>query len=548
MKSYFGYVRVSTARQGEGVSLDEQRRAIEAHARANALSISRWFEEKDSASKRGRRVFNQMVAELEGGHAAGVVIHKIDRSARHLADWVWVGELIDRGVDVRFAHENLDLSTRSGRLTGDMLAVIAADYSRNLRDEVKKGLYGRLKQGIYPFKAPMGYLDRGGGKPKAIDPSVGPLVRLAFELYASGRYSVETLRHELARRRLHQRSGQPLTPGQLDKLLNNPFYIGLIRISATGEMFDGSHAPLVSKQIFDRVHRILNDRSNTKLQLHDFMLRLSLRCSACGRTLTGERQKGRVYYRCHSRPCRGVAIREDKALNALRSFHELIRFPAAELRELSAFVERTNLGAAAQQTAERARLGRAIVECDERLARLTDAVVDLVIDRDAYAARKEAVLLERRRLLDELERPEQPTKPASMLEKFEQANTAYLGLHSLLGEEIRSALRITTSNLTVEGKRLLIQPQFPYSEVARKRLTDECGHFYYDLRTNGSIVLPEDEVSIPERWSKSAIDLCGALMAPDDLVSDDGHCTSPISPTSPTSPPSPQSPKIMTPR
>jgi site-specific DNA recombinase len=55
-----------------------------------------------------------------------------------------------------------------------MQAVVAAHYVRNLREEVRKGFYGRLKQGFYPLKAPIGYLDCGGGKPKAIDPVAGP--------------------------------------------------------------------------------------------------------------------------------------------------------------------------------------------------------------------------------------------------------------------------------------------------------------------------------------------------------------------------------------
>src|SRR5580658_5383602 len=102
MTPYFGYIRVSTARQGEGVSLEQQKSAIEAYARIHVLSIVDWFEEKESASKRGRPIFNQMLRELKKRRVRGVIIHKIDRSARHLADWVWVGELIDRGVDVRF--------------------------------------------------------------------------------------------------------------------------------------------------------------------------------------------------------------------------------------------------------------------------------------------------------------------------------------------------------------------------------------------------------------------------------------------------------------
>ena len=52
MNSYFGYVRVSTAKQGEGVSLEAQKEAIEVHAYRHGLTISDWFEEKETAANR----------------------------------------------------------------------------------------------------------------------------------------------------------------------------------------------------------------------------------------------------------------------------------------------------------------------------------------------------------------------------------------------------------------------------------------------------------------------------------------------------------------
>lgn len=75
--------------------------------------------------------------------------HKIDRGARNLKDWANLGDLIDGGVEVHFAHESLDMNSRGGRLSADIQAVVAADFIRNLRQETRKGFYGRLKQGIY---------------------------------------------------------------------------------------------------------------------------------------------------------------------------------------------------------------------------------------------------------------------------------------------------------------------------------------------------------------------------------------------------------------
>jgi site-specific DNA recombinase len=172
MGTFFAYARVSTPRQGErGVSLPEQKNAIERYARAHSLQIGRWFEEQQSASHTGRPAFVQMLRLLRKGTAQGVIIHKIDRSARNMEDWADVSKLVDAGVQVYFASENVDLKTVGGRLSADIQAVVAAHYSRNLREEVKKGLYGRLKQGCYPFRAPIGYLDQGSAKVKIPDPA-----------------------------------------------------------------------------------------------------------------------------------------------------------------------------------------------------------------------------------------------------------------------------------------------------------------------------------------------------------------------------------------
>src|SRR5579871_1200053 len=197
-KPVFGYIRVSTVKQGQhGVSLQEQRDAILRYASHNGMEIISWFEEQETAAKRGRPVFTKMLKLLRQGKAKGVVLHKIDRGARNLKDWADIADLSDAGIEVHFANESIDLHSRGGRLSADIQAVVAADYIRNLKEETRKGFYGRLKQGLYPLPSPIGYLDMGSGKPKEPDPKTAPLVKRAFELYATGHYTLDTLPAEL---------------------------------------------------------------------------------------------------------------------------------------------------------------------------------------------------------------------------------------------------------------------------------------------------------------------------------------------------------------
>jgi site-specific DNA recombinase len=146
-------------------------------------------------------------------------------------------DLADQGVDVRFTQESVNLGSNEGKLTGDFLAVISAHYIRNLREEVKKGIHERLKQGLYPGPAPFGYLNQGGGKPKIPDPARSPYVRQIFELYASGSFTLRGLSNELYQRGLRGRTGGKVGPNRLSEILRNPFYVGVIKLKRSGECY-----------------------------------------------------------------------------------------------------------------------------------------------------------------------------------------------------------------------------------------------------------------------------------------------------------------------
>lgn len=497
MKVYFAYTRVSTVKQGErGSSLQEQKSAIEAYSIKHGLAVAGWFEEMETAAKLGRRMFNRMLSELEKGRAAGVIIHKIDRSARNLKDWAHLGELIDRGIEVHFAHESLDLASRGGRLSADIQAVVAADYIRNLRQEVRKGFYGRLKQGFYPLPAPAGYLDCGKAVAKDIDPLRAPLVREAFELYGTGRYSLDTLRAEMHRRGLAGRTGRAFSKNGISRMLHNSFYMGIIRIERTGETFQGLHKPLVTKAVFDRVQLVISGRFSEATIRNDFAFRRLIRCQQCSRALIGERQKGHVYYRCHSPTCRGVSLRETEIENRIRELLALLSFDHDELTDLGNLAEAARATAAVDADTRRAELRLSLGRCDDRLTRLTDAFLDAGIDKETFEHRKAALFLEKRGILDALEDPQIGTERAQLLKKLELGNTAYLRLDSEIVAEKRDAVQSTMSNLIVDGKSLGFALRFPFDEVAKQRLV-LCGAPFRAEPRSGVTLFVSDPRHVP---------------------------------------------------
>lgn len=484
-RRYFAYIRVSTVRQGErGSSLVEQKSAIDAYASRNALSIVGWFEEMETAAKQGRRKFTQMLADLRAGKADGLIIHKIDRSARNLRDWADLGDLIDRGIDVRFVSDNFDLLSRGGRLSADIQAVVAADYIRNLREEVKKGMYGRLKQGFYPWAAPIGYLNCGKAKLKVIDPVKGPLVRHMFERYATNTIAFEELRHEMWQKGLRTSVGKPLYDRNITTALNNPFYMGVIRIRTTGETFPGAHESLITKDLYERVQLILRGRTVPKAKTHQFLLRQMVQCGSCTRRhLTGEYQKSHTYYRCHGELCRGISWKSEVLEGVALDHIQRVRIDEQGLGDLGDLVEDEYRAGMGGVESVKVALTLRLQHLDVRTTRLTDLLVDNVIDEATYNDRKEKLLLERGGLLEELGRVDRRPPLQELFAMFERNNRQLLRYESLIDDEKRELLEIVCSNFSVCGKNPMFSLRSPYREIAESETFEECAHHCSDVRT-----------------------------------------------------------------
>jgi len=463
---YFSYIRVSTARQGQnGTSLEEQRAAITRYAARFELPIRQEFEEKETAAKQGRPIFLQMLKGLRQGRARGVIMHKIDRSARNLKDWAELGELIDKGIEVHFANEQLDLYSRGGRLSADIQAVVAADYIRNLREEVKKGFYGRLKQGLYPMPAPIGYRDCGQGHPKEPDPVQAPLVRQTFALYATGQWGHIPLAKEMYRRGLRNRAGGPVNRNSIADLLHNPFYMGLIRLKASGEYYKGIHPPLIPKSLFDQVQNVAAGKCVREKQQHWFLYRKLLSCAECQNSLIPERQKGHVYYRCQTRECSQKTVREEFITAQIKELLRRMQFSEEERVFIKQYLQSLEAKQQHVQITRRKTLALQLEQLQNRLSRLTDAFLEDSIEKDLYLRKKNNLLLEEQVAQERLRELEAKKEGLAQqaTEFLELVNRAYLSYELGTDEEKLEMVKIVFSNLEVSGKMLIPKPHFPFA-------------------------------------------------------------------------------------
>ena len=134
----------------------------------------------------------------------------------------------------------------------------------------------------------------------APDPVLGPIVTKIFEWFASGEYSLRTLAQKAYGEGFRFRKSRnkiPLTT--LQKILRKRIYTGDFNYG--GAIYQGSHEPLVTREVWNRVQEILDGRHANKHRkvTHDFVYSGRVKCGHCGCSMVGEVKKGRyVYYHC----------------------------------------------------------------------------------------------------------------------------------------------------------------------------------------------------------------------------------------------------------
>jgi len=297
---YFIYVRKSADNEERQVlSIESQLQELRDFAKRENLEIIDEFNESKTAKEPGREVFNLMLSRIEKENIEGILAWHPDRLARNSIDGGRIIYLIDIGKirDLKFPTFHFD-NTAYGKF---MLSIVFGQskyYVDNLSENVKRGIRQKLRRGEWPGQAPIGYLNDLKTHTIVIDPDKAPLIKKAFELYATGNHTLESIGNKLNEIGLVGTRGGAVDKRTIELILKNPFYYGVFKYK--GELYEGTHPPLISKTLFDKVQNVFAARSkpyNSKKDL--FAFRGFIRCGECGCLITAETQKGFHYYHCH---------------------------------------------------------------------------------------------------------------------------------------------------------------------------------------------------------------------------------------------------------
>jgi site-specific DNA recombinase len=340
-KRAFAYLRVSSEGQvntdysRDGLSINAQREAAEDKASHLDAEIVQEFSDPGRSAYvdlHKRTDFLEMLDELkrcnEQPHSRidYVIVWALNRWARNQLDHWQTRELVRQaGARIISITEPMigDDTPESFYMEG-MFALNNQYESMKTGRNVKNGLYQKAKGGGTYGWAPIGYINDVDRLPDGrqvasvtLDPQRHPFVTMAFQLYASGEYSLSQLADELHRLGLRTRRTRrhplcrQISISTLQRLLRDPYYTGQLvykRGTPDEQVFDGRHDPLIDQDTFDAVQRLLDEKrtAGERAYKHRHYLKGSVFCGECGRRLsfgisTGKGGVRYPYFFCSAR-------------------------------------------------------------------------------------------------------------------------------------------------------------------------------------------------------------------------------------------------------
>ncbi len=318
------YVRVSTAQQVDGASLDNQEERCNEWALRNGVLVMRTFREEGASAKTANRPQLQEMLEFlrDKGHSINyLLIYDVDRLARNVPDFVAIyNELSLNKIELKDPSNSVE-GNKSDKLIRYIKA-IAAEIDNDVKSE--RVIDNMKKHGAYGYrmsKAPYGLTNKRDILGHSIitpAPDLADKIAHVLTEFSKGYLSIKELLSIANDIGLMRPNGHAVNHAFIGKLLRKPIYAGYEQSDHTGgqlveaSQFDG----IVSKDIYWRNQRILERRKGNKAESYqinhpDFALRRFIICASCKSPVRGSAPtggSGKRYPKYHCTHCKRSSI------------------------------------------------------------------------------------------------------------------------------------------------------------------------------------------------------------------------------------------------
>ena len=409
MIKYIAYCRKSTDEKDKQVlSIEAQIAELKEFAKRENLTITEFITEAKTAKVPGREQFAEVLKKIEIGMATAILSWHPDRLARNSIDGGKIIYLLDTGklLDLKFPSFWFE-STPQGKFMLSIAFGQSKYYVDNLSENVKRGNRQKLRNGVWPSKAPYGYLNNPKTRGIDIDEEKSKIVKKAFQLFADTNITFTGISQFMFKFGIQREGEKPIKVGQVKNMLSNRFYLGILKYA--GEYYEGSHKTFISKKLFNEVQKQVEKIERPRQHGHNFAFAGLATCGECGAAITAEQHIKKykngtgqtfIYYRCTKKlkPCSQKYISEPDTEIQLRKivsdcglhqdwepYFEKWVTEAEEKDKLTAAVEEKQIDGQIQ-------------ESEVKLNRLLDGYLDQVVEPETYKQKKSELFEEKLKL------------------------------------------------------------------------------------------------------------------------------------------------------
>lgn len=377
------YIRVSSAEQLHGYSLEAQEKLLRNYAEKNGMDVYGLYADRGKSAYKPlhkREGLLQMVHDAERGLFQCILFKDITRWSRNSSQYWTIQDRLDKCGVYWIAVEQpyLETKTPTGRFQVTVMLGTAQLESENTSQRIRFVQEHRASQGgVLSGKVPLGYkIETINGMKRLVkDPVTAPIIIDLFDRYFCTRNQTDICRFVNNKYDLHY------SVMSINQIIHNPIYTGQYRDNANFCEPYLSVSQWNSLQSFHSIQR-------SHLYNGHNLFRGLLYCPECGKTLTANRSKKIIYYRCYR-------AASDRSCSC-RTHYRQDRIEQAILDEIAFAMDHTEVYSVPVREAHDTE--SEIKLLNRKLSNLKELFIDGDIDKDTYTTRKRTITAEIDRL------------------------------------------------------------------------------------------------------------------------------------------------------
>ncbi|MEK7573164.1 MAG: recombinase family protein [Patescibacteria group bacterium] len=471
MMKYIAYCRKSREEKDKQIlSIEAQIAELKEFAKRENLEIVEFVEEAKTAKVPGRENFDKVIKKIEKGEASGIIAWHPDRLARNSIDGGKIIYLLDtkKILDLKFPSFWFE-NTPQGKFMLSIAFGQSKYYVDNLSENVKRGLRQKLRNGVWPSRAPYGYINNAITRGIEVDDKKAKAIIKAYEIFSDGSKTFTDISTFLFKFDFQTKNGKPLNVNQVRQILSNKFYGGIMKYN--GEFHEGKHKIFISKQLFQKVQAELAKRDKHYKKSNGFPFLGIFKCKECGVAITAEKHakfyKGTnrtatyFYYRCTKKlgACSQKAITAFEMENQIKEMLEKVSLPKLWVKNWLNWLEKDELLEQDSQSKTIEKLQIELEAINKKQNFLLDSFLDQVIDNDTYKNKKNELFETKIKLEEDLGKIKD--NGSSRLEPFREFINVASQCGKIAGakntnEELAFFVKTVGSNFYLDNRRLAV--------------------------------------------------------------------------------------------